>query len=178
MQNDAVDDFYNFHVQMEVHEEATLEVQVTQPHITQQQPHSPQVPQMVILGPSFNEFKPHAIMVPQSKPRSAKGKMLEIDLGLQVRDMGMSSKDDYKEETPQNLTPKFVKEISKDVLENNKIIEMFQAMVIHVSTKMGNLGLKMQSLTTVEGEKQGLLKHMMKEQEGYEEFRKHIVTHS
>jgi hypothetical protein len=26
MQNDAVDDFYNFHVQMEVHEEATLEV--------------------------------------------------------------------------------------------------------------------------------------------------------
>jgi len=55
---------------------------------------------MVILGPSFNEFRPHAIMVPQSKPRSAKGKMLEIDLGLQVRDMGMSSKDDYKEETP------------------------------------------------------------------------------
>jgi hypothetical protein len=41
------------------------------------------------------------------------------------------------------LTPKFVEEISKDVLENNKIIEMFQAMVIHVSTKMGNLGLKM-----------------------------------
>jgi hypothetical protein len=33
MQHDVVDNFYDFHVQMEVHEEAMLEVQVTQPHM-------------------------------------------------------------------------------------------------------------------------------------------------
>jgi hypothetical protein len=31
--------------------------------------------------------------------------MLGIDLGLQMRDMGMSLKDVSNEETPQNLTP-------------------------------------------------------------------------
>jgi hypothetical protein len=41
MQHDAIDDFYDFHVQMEVHEEATLEVQVSQSQINQQQPHPP-----------------------------------------------------------------------------------------------------------------------------------------
>jgi hypothetical protein len=31
MHHDVMDDFYNFHAQMEVYEEVMLEVQVTQP---------------------------------------------------------------------------------------------------------------------------------------------------
>ncbi len=46
-----------------------------------------------------------------------------------------------REETPHNFTLKFVKDMAVDVMENNKIIEMFQAMAI-VSLKMGNLGLE------------------------------------
>jgi hypothetical protein len=34
-----MDDLYDFHAQMEVHEEAPMEVQVTQPQMEQQQPH-------------------------------------------------------------------------------------------------------------------------------------------
>jgi hypothetical protein len=66
------------------------------------------------------------------------------------------------------LTPKSV-----EVLGGNKITKMFQAMAI-VSLKMGNLGLEVKSLktklTTVEEEKQGLLKQIQKEQQGYEEY--------
>jgi hypothetical protein len=50
-----------------------------------------------------------------------------------------------------------------NVMESNKTIEMFQAMAI-VNMKMGNLGLKVQSLkirlTTVKQEKQGLFRQM------------------
>jgi hypothetical protein len=74
-----------------------------------------------------------------------------------MKDMGMSLKDTSKEETPQNLTLKFVEEMVEDVLESNKIIEMFKVTVI-ICMKMGNLGLEVQSITIVEGEKQGLLK--------------------
>ncbi len=52
-----------------------------------------------------------------------------------------------KEETPHNLTFKSMKDMAVDVMERNKIIDMFQAMTI-VSLKMGNLGLKVQSLKT------------------------------
>jgi hypothetical protein len=37
--------------------------------------------------------------------------------------------------------------LAKEVVGNNKIVEMFQAMAI-VSMKMGNLGLEVQSLKT------------------------------
>ncbi len=53
----------------------------------------------------------------------------------------MSSKHVSKEETSHDLTPKFVEKLVKEVLGNNKIVEMFQAMAI-VSMKMGNLGLE------------------------------------
>ncbi len=61
------------------------------------------------------------------------------------------------------------------VLEGNKNVEMFQAMAI-VNMKMGDLGLKVQSLktrlTVAEGKKQGLLEEMKQKQEGYEEYKK------
>ncbi len=64
-----------------------------------------------------------------------------------------------------------------NVMESNKTIEMFQAMAI-VSMKMGNLGLKVQSLkirlTTVKQEKQGLFRQMQKEQEGYDKYNKQM----
>jgi hypothetical protein len=51
---------------------------------------------------------------------------------------------------------------------------MFPAMAI-VSLKMDNLGLEVKSfkttLTIVEEEKQGLLKQIKKEPQGYEEYR-------
>jgi len=34
--------------------------------------------------------------------------MLDIDMGLQMKDKGMSLEDAYKEETSCDLTPKFV----------------------------------------------------------------------
>ncbi len=40
------------------------------------------------------------------------------------------SKDAFKEETPRNFMPKFVKELVEEVLGNNKIAKMFQAMTI------------------------------------------------
>lgn len=64
-----------------------------------------------------------------------------------------------------------------NVMESNKTIEMFQAMAI-VSMKMGNLGLKVQSLkirlTTVKQEKQRLFRQMQKEQEGYDKYNKQM----
>jgi hypothetical protein len=109
---------------------------------------------MVILGPSFNDFRPLKILLPTGiSKRENVGNLL----GLHMKDMGMSLKDTSKEETPQNLTLKFVEEMVEDVLESNKIIEMFKVMVI-ICMKMGNLGLEVQSITIVEGEKQGLLK--------------------
>ncbi len=96
---------------------------------------------MVVLNSTFNNFRPPAIVLPQSKLRLIEGHVLNMDLGLQMRDMGMSSKYGFKEETPQNLTPKFVKELAKEVLGNNKTSKMFQAMPI-LSQRMGNLGLK------------------------------------
>ncbi len=62
-----------------------------------------------------------------------------------------------------------------DVLKSNKITKMFQAMVV-IRLKMGNLGLKVQSLKTrltiMEGEKQVVLKQMQKEHESHEEYKK------
>jgi hypothetical protein len=46
--------------------------------------------------------------------------------------------------------PKFVKELAKEVLGNNKTAKKFQAMVI-VSQRMGNLGLEIIILTILEG---------------------------
>ncbi len=60
----------------------------------------------------------------------------------------MSSGKRSKEETPQNLTPKFLKDRAVKVLKHNKTIKMLQAMVI-VNLKMGNLGLEIQSLKTI-----------------------------
>jgi len=53
----------------------------------------------------------------------------------------MSLKDGFRGKIPQNLTPKFVEDMATNILENNNIVKMFQAMII-VSMKMGNLGLK------------------------------------
>jgi predicted house-cleaning noncanonical NTP pyrophosphatase (MazG superfamily) len=68
-----------------------------------------------------------------------------MDLSLQKRDKVMSSRNASNEETPQNLTPKFVEELVEEVLGNNRTIEMFQAMEI-ISLKIGNLGLEIQPL--------------------------------
>jgi hypothetical protein len=70
-----------------------------------------------------------------------------IDLGLQMKDMGISLKVESKEETPQNLTPKLIEELAKKVLGSKKIVEMFQTMAI-VNLKMGNLGLEIKSFKT------------------------------
>jgi hypothetical protein len=42
--SDEMDDLYDFHAQMVVHEEAPMEVQVIQPQMEQQQPHPSQEP--------------------------------------------------------------------------------------------------------------------------------------
>ncbi len=150
---------------MEIHEDVTMDVQEIGLQINQQQPQHYQVPHKVLPKPSFNDYRPGL----------AKGKTLEIGQNIQMWDKVMSSRDGFKEETPQNLTPKFVEDMVARVLKNNKIVKMFQAMAI-VSLKMGNLGLKVHSLkinlTTLGGKKQGLLKQMQKEQEGHEEHKK------
>jgi hypothetical protein len=64
--------------------------------------------------------------------------------------MGISFKDASKEETPQNLTPKFMKELSEEVLNSNKTSKMFKVMAT-MSLKMGNLsnlGLEVKSFKT------------------------------
>jgi hypothetical protein len=82
-----------------------------------------------------------------------------MDIGLQIRDKGRSSKDASKHETPQNFTPKYVEEMAEEVLGSNKTTKMFQAMAM-VIENMDNLGLEVKSLkttlTTMEGEKQGI----------------------
>ncbi len=83
---------------------------------------------MVVLKPTFNNFGPLTVVLPQSGPRSTKGQGLDMDLGLQIRDKGMSSKNAFKQETPQNFTPKYVEELVEEVLGSNKTAEMFQAM--------------------------------------------------
>jgi hypothetical protein len=78
-----------------------------------------------VLGPIMHDFRPLTIVLPNSRLGLVKWQGLDMDLGLQMRDRGMSSKDASKEKTPHNLTPKFVKELAKEVLGNNKIVEMF-----------------------------------------------------
>ncbi len=80
---------------------------------------------MEVLGPIMHDFRPLTIVLPNSRLGLVKWQGLDMDLGLQMRDRGMSSKDASKEKTPHNLTPKFVKELAKEVLGNNKIVEMF-----------------------------------------------------
>ncbi len=99
---------------------------------------------MVLQEPTFNDYRPTTILVPHNRPGSTKGKTLEIGQELQMWDKVMSSRNRFREQTPQNLTPKFVEDMAVDVLETNKITEMFQAMVI-IRFKMGNLGLEVQS---------------------------------
>jgi hypothetical protein len=64
-----------------------------------------------------------------------------------VWDRVVSLGNEYREETSRNFTPKYVEDMTNDVLESNKIVEMFQAMVI-INLKMGNLGLEVQTLKT------------------------------
>lgn len=98
-----MDDLYDFHVKMVVHEETPMEVQLPQPQMEQQQSHSFQEQQMEVLGPPMHYFRPLVIMLPQSRPSLSEGQRLDMDLGLQIRDMGMPSEDAFKEETPKNL---------------------------------------------------------------------------
>ncbi len=130
---------------------------------------------MVLTKTSFNDYKPIVILIPHSRIWSREMTILEIGQKLQVWDKVMSSRDRFKEEKPQNLTPKFVEDMVAEVQENNKITQMFKAMAI-VNLKMGNLCLEVQSLKTkltiVEKEKHGLLRQMKKKQEGYEEYKK------
>ncbi len=79
-------------------------------------------------------------MLPYSRPGSVEGQMLDMHIGLQMRDRGMSSKDVSKEKKPTNLTLKSIEKQIGEVLGNNKIAEMFKAMAI-VSMNMGNFGL-------------------------------------
>ncbi len=64
---------------------------------------------MVVLKPSLIELRPSTIVLPHSKLGSTEGKMLEINLGLEMKDRGMSLENVYKEETPHNLAPKSIK---------------------------------------------------------------------
>lgn len=57
-----------------------------------------------------------------------------MDLGLQMKDMGISLKDASKEETPKSI-----KELTEEVLGSNKTTKMFQTMAT-MSLEMGNLG--------------------------------------
>jgi hypothetical protein len=47
----------------------------------------------------------------------------------------------------QNLTPKSMEELAKEVLGSNKIVEMFQTMAI-VNMRMGNMGLEVMLFKT------------------------------
>ncbi len=49
-----------------------------------------------------------------------------MDLGLQMRDMGMSLEDAYKEETPQNLTPKLQRSWQKKYWPKEKLLKCFK----------------------------------------------------
>jgi hypothetical protein len=55
-----------------------------------------------------------------------------MDLGLQMRDREMSSEDVFENETPQNLTPKFIEELIEEVLawEITKLHKCFKQMAI------------------------------------------------
>jgi hypothetical protein len=45
-----------------------------------------------------HDFKPPTIVLPWSRPRSTEGQGLDMDLGLQMWDKGLSSKDASKKE--------------------------------------------------------------------------------
>jgi hypothetical protein len=84
-----------------------------------------------------------------------------------MKDKGMSSEDAPKGKTSHNLTPKSIEEIAKEILGNNKTIEIFEIMAIVSQKWVINLGLEVKSLKTrltiVEGEMLRLLKQMKQE---------------
>lgn len=77
---------------------------------------------MVVLGSTFNNFRPPTIMLPQHRLGLVEGQGLDMDLGLQMKDRGMSLEDASKEERSHNLTHKFVEELAEEVLGSNKNI--------------------------------------------------------
>lgn len=108
---------YDFYTQTEVHDD---ELQI-QTNIYQQQ-QQPQVPQVVFTKPPFNVHKMPTIMVSKSRPRLTEGKGLNVGQELQMWDrVYVSLGNGFKEETPQNLTPKFVEDMVANVLESNKM---------------------------------------------------------
>jgi hypothetical protein len=61
--------------------------------------------------------------------------------------MGSSIKGS-KNLTTQTSTPKFVEEVAVEVMQANKVVELFQTMAI-MSLSMGNLNLEVSSLKNI-----------------------------
>jgi hypothetical protein len=78
-------------------------------------------------------------------PESTKGFPFEFELGRRmVQEMG-SSIEGSGDPMTHRSTPKFVEEVAIEVMKVDKVVELFQTMVI-VSLNMGNLTLEVNTL--------------------------------
>jgi hypothetical protein len=90
---------------------------------------------------TFEEFRPEELQVPPYRQEFAKGFPFEFELGRRmVHELG-SSVEGYGDPTTHTSTPKFVEEVVAKVMKADKVVKLFQAMVI-MSLYMGNLSLE------------------------------------
>ncbi len=94
---------------------------------------------------AFEKFKLAKLQVPPNRLEFAKGFPFEFELGRRmVQELGSFTKGS-RDPTTQTSSPKFVEEVVVEVMQANKVVELFQTMAI-VSLNMGNLILEVKNL--------------------------------
>ncbi len=127
----------------------------------------------VATQPTFDEFKSIELQVTLSRLESVEGFMFEFELGKRMVHQLGSFVEGSGDPTIQTSIPKFVEEVVVEVMNTNKVDELFQTMAI-VNLNMGNLILKVNTLNNIlvagEKEKAMLQEELDKErdlQKGY-----------
>ncbi len=97
---------------------------------------------------AFEKFRLTKLQVLPSRPKSTKGFPFEFEIGrTMVHEMG-SSIEGFGNPSTHTSTPKSVEEVAIEVMKANKVVELFQNMVI-VSLNMGNLTLEVKTLKNI-----------------------------
>jgi hypothetical protein len=122
-------------------------------------------------------FRPLELQVLVSKLESVEGFPFEFEMeNISVQNMG-SSTEGSKATTTQTSTPKSMEEVVVEVMQADKVVELFQTMAI-VSLNMGNLTLKVNSLKNrlVIGEKEkAVLQEELNKDRDFQKGYKHNV---
>ncbi len=129
----------------------------------------------VTTQPVFEKFKPTKLQVPPTRPKFAKGFLVEFKVGKRMVHELVSFAKGSRVPTTQTSTLKTVEEVAVEVMKVDKAIELFYTMAI-MNLDTGNLTLEVNIIKKIlfmgEKEKVMLQEEMDKEkdfQKGYKQ---------